>query len=313
MKASYSTKDPHHLPIRKSSRLKDILYSQTLAPYIFVAPFVLIFIGFYAYPFISTFIMSFQSILPGQTTFIGLENYKKLFNPTFYKALYNSSLYTFWTIIILIPVPLLFAVLLNSKLMKLKPAFRAAVFIPALTSTIVAGVIFRLIFAESGSAFANTIMTFIGLPAQEWRMGGPTLMFLMVGLASWRWMGVNLLYFLAGLQNIPEEMYEAAEIDGANTISKFRHITLPYLKPVSIYVLSITLFAGFRMFEESYVFWDINSPGNIGLTVVGYIYKQGFQYNNMGYGSAVGITLLFIVFIICILQLRFSGMFKKEE
>ena len=210
-------------------------------------------------------------------------------------------------------MPLIFAVFLNSKMMKLKPVFRAAVFIPALTSTIVAGVIFRLIFAESDSAVANSFLNFFGLASQDWRMNGPTLMFLMVSLASWRWMGVNMLYFLAGLQNIPKEMYEAAEIDGANILKKFIHITLPYLKPVTVYVLSISIFAGFRMFEESYVFWDVNSPGNIGLTVVGYIYKQGFQYNNMGFGSAIGISLLFIVFLVSIFQLKISGIFKKEE
>ncbi|MDQ0253264.1 arabinosaccharide transport system permease protein [Evansella vedderi] len=294
---------------RNGTKLKNIFYSQKVAPYVFVLPFLLIFTGFYLYPVVSTFIMSFQQVLPGQTEFIGLRNYERLFNPTFFRALYNTTLYTFWTIVILIPLPLLLAIILNSKVTKYKTFFRACIFIPALTSTIVAGVIFRLLFAESESAFGNSFIMFFGFDPVAWRQNAGTLMFLMVGLAAWRWMGVNMIYFLTGLQNIPKEMYEAAEIDGANTFNKFRHITLPFLKPVTVYVLTITLFAGYKMFEEAYVFWEVNSPGNIGLTLVGYLYKEGFQYNQLGFGSAVGVTLLIIVAILGLIQLRLTGVF----
>ena len=296
---------------RKGNTMKNIFYSQKIAPYVLVFPFLLIFCGFYLYPVISTVIMSFQEILPGQTKFIGLNNYMKLFNPTFYKALSNTTIYTFWTIVILIPLPLLLAIILNSKKMKGKTFFRACIFIPALTSTIVAGVIFRLLFAESDTAFGNSFIGFFGFDPIAWRQNEAALMFLMVGLATWRWMGVNMIYFLTGLQNIPKEMYEAAEIDGANTFNKFRHITLPFLKPVSVYVLTITLFAGYKMFEESYVFWQVNSPGNISLTLVGYLYKEGFQYNQLGFGSAVGVTLLIIVGILGYLQLKLTGFSGK--
>jgi len=292
--------------------LKNLFYSKKIAPYVFVFPFILIFCGFYLYPVITTIIMSFYDILPGQTKFVGLENYKRLFNPTFYKALYNTSIYTLWTIVILIPIPLLFAVILNSKIMKGKTFFRACLFIPALTSTIVAGVIFRLLFSESETAFANSFIMFFGLDPITWRQSGPAIMFLMVSLATWRWMGVNMIYFLTGLQNIPKEMYEAAEIDGANMINKFWHITIPFLKPVTVYVLTITLFAGYKMFEEAYVFWEVNSPGNISLTLVGYLYKEGFQYNQLGYGSAIGVSLLIIVAILGFIQLQLTGTFRKK-
>jgi len=298
-------------PKRKGYTIKNIFYSQKIAPYVLVFPFLLIFCGFYLYPVISTVLMSFQEVLPGQTKFIGLDNYMKLFNPTFYKALSNTTFYTFWTIVILIPLPLLLAIVLNSKLMKGKTFFRACIFIPALTSTIVAGVIFRLLFAESETAFGNSFIGFFGFDPIAWRQNEAALMFLMVGLATWRWMGVNMIYFLTGLQNIPKEMYEAAEIDGANTFNKFRHITLPFLKPVTVYVLTITLFAGYKMFEEAYVFWQVNSPGNISLTLVGYLYKEGFQYNQLGFGSAVGVTLLIIVGILGYLQLKLTGFSEK--
>ncbi|MBS4177481.1 sugar ABC transporter permease [Bacillus sp. FJAT-49731] len=301
-----------NVPItKKENKFKRIFYSQKIAPYVFVFPFLLVFCGFYLYPVVSTVVMSFQELLPGQTRFIGFDNYVRLFNPTFYKALYNTSLYTFWTIVVLIPIPLLLAIILNSEKMKGKTFFRACIFVPALTSTIVAGVIFRLLFSGSETAFGNSFVMLFGFDPIAWKENGATLMFLMVGLAAWRWMGVNMIYFLTGLQNIPKEMYEAAEIDGANGLNKFRHITIPFLKPVTVYVLTITLFAGFKMFEEAYVFWTVNSPGNIGLTLVGYLYKEGFQYNQLGFGSAVGVMLLVIVGILGFIQLRLTGFSDK--
>ncbi|WP_031409187.1 MULTISPECIES: carbohydrate ABC transporter permease [Geobacillus] len=289
-----------------------IIFSQKAAPYIFVSPFILSFLLFFLYPSISTIIMSFQEVLPGETKFIGVENYKKLLNPHFYAALRNTTIYTIWTLIILIPLPLVLAVILNSKAIPGRNFFRSAYFIPALTSTIVVGVVFRLIFGELESAPANTLLKWLGLPPQQWTMHWGTGMFLMVFLASWKWLGVNILYFLSGLQNIPKELYESAEMDGAGAFRKFFYITLPLLKPVVIYVLTISIFGGFRMYEESFVFWQNQSPGDIGLTLVGYIYQEGFMNNDMGFGSAVGIVLLIIVFVINIIQLKVTGAFRKE-
>ncbi len=99
-------------------------------------------------------------------------------------------------------------------------------------------------------------------------MSGSTSMFLLVLVAVWRWLGVNIIYFMSGLQNIPEELYEAAQMDGAGTLQKFLKITLPLLKPTIIFVTTISVFGGFAMFEESYIFWQGNSPNNSGLTLL---------------------------------------------
>jgi arabinosaccharide transport system permease protein len=126
-------------------------------------------------------------------------------------------------------------------------------------------------------------------------------------------MGINLLYFLAGLQNIPKELYEAADVDGATTWRKFIHVTVPLLKPITIYVFTISIYGGYSMFAESYMLWgNNNSPNNMGLTIVGYLYRNGIEQNNLGFGSAVGITLLVVTLIITLIQLSLSGMFKKE-
>ncbi|MFF2450020.1 carbohydrate ABC transporter permease [Neobacillus sp. NPDC058068] len=294
------------------TKAKNVLNSQNVVPYIFVLPFLLSFVFIYLYPLIKGFIMSFQSILPGEVEFIGLNNYKKIFNGDFYKALTNSTIYTILTVLILVVLPIIMAIFLNSSLVKFKTFFRAALFVPALTSTIVAGVIFRLMFGETDTAVANQILNWIGLESVDWKFNAWSGMALMVLLCSWRWMGVNTMYFLAGLQNIPKELYEAVEMDGANSFQKLWYITLPSLKPISIFVITISIISGFRMFEESFVFWESGSPGNIGLTIVGYIYQEGIRQNDLGFGSAIGIVLLLIIFLVSVFQLVVTGAFKKE-
>ena len=291
----------------------NILYSQKVAPYLFISPFIISFALFFLYPIASTILMSFQKVLPGDVTFIGFKNYERLLNSHFYAALWNSTRYTFWTLLILIPVPMLLAVLLNSKLMPCKNFFKASLFIPILTSTIVAGTIFRLLFSEMDTGFANSMLHAFGFKGIKWLRNRDTAMLLMVMLCSWRWMGVNILYFLAGLQAVPQELYEAAEIDGAGTWDRFRHITFPLLKPVTIYVLTISVYGGFRMFEESYVYWQANSPSDIGLTIVSYLYQRGIQMNEMGLASAIGVVLLGIVLTINLMQLFMTGALGKEK
>jgi len=280
---------------------------------VFVAPFVVSFLVFYFYPIVNTVWMSFQEIVPGESRFIGGENYAKLFSEEFVKAVSNSFAYTALTILILIPVPIVLAILLNNGLKRLNTVYRALFFLPSLVSVVVAGTIFRLMFAGSSKAVINTVGHWFGLGPVDWVMGGSTAMFLLVLVAVWRWVGVNIVYFLSGLQNIPEELYEAAQIDGAGSLQKFLKITLPLLKPTIIFVTTISVFGGFAMFEESYIFWQGNSPNNSGLTIVGLIYQKGFQLGDFGISSAIGLVLMLIVFVVSMVQLNLFGFFKKEE
>jgi arabinosaccharide transport system permease protein len=269
---------------------------------------------FFAYPVATTVLMSFQEVLPGETHYVGLENYSKLFNSHFYRAIQNSAVYTALTLVVLIPLPLVFAVFLNSPRMLFRNFFRSTLFIPALTSVVVAGTIFRLVFGELEGSLMNSIVGLFGIEPQKWMLNSVTSMMVLVFLATWRWMGINIIYFLSGLQNIPNELYEAAEMDGASKIAKFWNITLPLLKPVTIYVLTISIYGGFAMFTESFMLYNGNgSPKDIGLTIVGYIYQQGLERNELGFGSAIGITLLLVTFALNMIQLKFFGLFRKEE
>lgn len=295
---------------------KKFIYSQKTAPYVFVLPFIIIFSIFWLYPLISSFFMSFESIKIGtDPTFIGLDNYTKLLSdPIFYKAVTNSVTYMFWTLVLLIPFPLLFAVLLNSKFMVGKSFFKAAFFLPALTSVVVAGTIFRLIFGEMDDSLMNNIVGFFGYGPFKYLKDGTCSMAILVLVACWRWTGVNMLYYMAGLNAIDDEYYEAASIDGATSFQQFLHITIPLIKPTTIYVLTISIYAGLSMFTESLMLFNgNNSPQNIGLTIVGYLYRHGFEKNNVGFACAVGVVLLSATMIINLTQLYFNGTLKKED
>ncbi len=297
--------------------MKKLLYSKKAAPYIFILPFVITLAVFWVIPLSKSVFMSTQKILPGQTEFIGFTNFARLFEDrVFWIAVKNSLKYMIWTLILLIPIPMLMACAINSKLAagKIKGVFKASLFVPALTSVVVAGTIFRLMFGEMDTALMNQFIGIFGLGPIKWLKEAMTGFVALLALACWRWWGVNMMYFLSGLQSISTDYYEAASIDGATKIQQFFYITLPSLKPTIIYVLTISVYGGLAMFTESYMLYQgNNSPNNIGLTIVGYLYRQGIEKNDMGYASAVGVVLLIIVLAINLTQLTLTGTFKKEE
>lgn len=297
---------------------KQVLYSQSIAPYVFVLPFILTFAVFFIYPLLTTVKMSFESIQSSNSEWIGLKNYVDLFNnKTFFIAVKNSLRYTIITCALLIPFPLLFAYMLNSKSMKFTGTYKAIMFVPVLCSVVVAGIIFRMMFSELDGALMNQVRKAIGLEPTIWLKGEWTAMFAMVLLCCWRWTGMNILYYMAGLKSIPADLYEAADIDGANAVQKFWNVGWPLLKPTTIYVLTISIYAGLAMFTESYmIFGTNNSPKNYGLTIVGYLYRYGFEkVDKFGFASAVGLVLLVGALVINLVQLRITGVIggKRKE
>lgn len=296
--------------------MKRLLYSKKAAPYLFVLPFVITLLVFWAVPIARSFMMSFQELLYGQTTFIGLRNYERMLGDrVFWQAVGNSFRYMVLTLVLLIPIPMVLAAVLNSKIgsERIKNFFKASLFVPALTSIVVAGLVFRLMFSEGDSAMINQVLDVIGFGPVRWlREDVPGLIVLLV-LAVWRWTGVNTMYFLAGMQSIPREYYEAAALDGAGRIQQFFLITVPNLRPTIVYVITISIYGGLAMFTESFMLYAGNqSPNNQGLTIVGYLYRQGIQQNDMGFASAVGVVLLLVVLIINVTQLTLAGTFRKE-
>lgn len=294
---------------------RELLYSQKVAPYVFVAPFIITFLVFFTYPLISTILMSFQEITGAGSRWIGFKNYTDMFaNKNFYTAVRNSFVYMVLTCAILIPVPMLLAYMTESKLSKVSGFFKTVAFMPVLCSVVVAGIIFRMMFSELDGAMMNQVRKFLGLKPIIWLKTSGGSMFAMVLLCFWRWTGMNMLYYMAGLKSISSELYEAADIDGANSVQKFTKICLPLLKPTTIYVLTISIYAGLAMFTESYmIFGGNNSPKNYGLTIVGYLYRYGFEkVDKFGFASAVGLVLLVGAMIITVIQLRITGVIGKK-
>ena len=297
------------------SKFKKVFYSQKVAPYVFVLPFILSLVIFWAYPLISGIIMSFQDISFGKRTFVGIDHYVKLMNDKFFAiAVGNSVEYMLLTLLLMIPIPLVLAVLMESRLTKAKGVWKVIMYIPALTSVVISGMLFRMMFSEAPGSQMNQLLTWLGQTPIAWLKTKGTACVALLLLCMWRWTGVNMLYFLSGLKSIDTSIYESADIDGANAWQKLWYLTLPLLKPTTIYVVTISVYAGLSMFLESFMLWNGNSsPKNIGLTIVGYLYKRGIEKNDLGYACAVGMVLMVIALLINVIQLVATGTFKKED
>lgn len=265
---------------------------------------------------IDMFIMSFQKIEGlNSSVFIGLDNYKRLFNDSHLSmAVSNSILFTVGILVINVVLGVLLAVALNNRKTPLHNLFRSALFLPSLTSIIVAGIFFRLFFAGGAQTPLNSLMAFFHLPVREWLFDTKNAgLVALVITSTWRWLGINTMYFICGLQSISDELYEAASIDGANAVKRFWYITIPGLKPMLIFVITTLTYGGLRMFGESYVLWTNGStPGDIGLTIVLYIYKTAFTQFDNGYASALSVILFICLIIINFIYIKLLRIGEKE-
>ena len=290
--------------------------TQKTAPYLFCAPFIISFFVFLLYPMITMVQTSFKKLEGvGSYRFVGMQNYVRLLGDRHIgSAVWTSIWFTIGIIILNVTLPLLLAVILNNKLTPVRNAFRSAIYIPALTSIIVAGIFFRLFFASNADTPLNLLMQAFGQQPKEWLYDTKvTGVVTLVITSTWRWLGANILYFLSALQTIPQDLYDAAYVDGANARARFFHVTLPGVKPILIFVTTILTYGGLRMFGESYVLWPRRgNPGDIGLTVVKYIYETAFGQFDMGYASAMSVVLFIFLMILNALYIRFFRIGREE-
>ena len=298
-------------------KAKKLLYSQKIAPYVFALPFILSLLIFWLYPLVSGIVMSFQDVSFGGMKFVGIQHYQKLARDKFFAtAVANSVEYMVLTLLLMVPIPMLLAVLMESRLTKARGVWKVIMYIPALTSVVISGMLFRLMFSEGDSSQMNQILQMLGKAPIPWLKSKGTAWCALLLLCVWRWTGVNVVYYVSGLKSIDTSLYESADIDGASGVQKFWYLTLPLLKPTTVYVITISVFAGISMVLESFMLWNGNSsPKNIGLTIVGYLYKRGIEKNDMGYACAVGVVLMVIALVINFVQLFATGTlsFKKKE
>lgn len=160
----------------------------------------------------------------------------------------------------------------------------------------------------------NVFLGLFGIPPTAWVEAGIYAMPICVLIAFWRWTGVNIVYFQSGLNNIPKELFEAAAMDGANPLEAFFYITLPLLRPIIIFVTTISIIGGFQVFVEPWVLYSGGAgPGQNALTMAIYLYRVAFQNGNFGYASAIGMALSVIIMFFTLIQLRAFGFFSRED
>lgn len=285
-----------------------------VVPFVFLAPFLILFLVFRVWAIIQAVYLSFQRVQGvGAGEWTGIGNYQFLLNdPTFYKALGNTAYYTAGILILLIVIPLILATLLYSGLVNRAGIFRTTLFLPVLTSLVVVGTVFRLIMSPDG--LLNSGLGMLGVPSLRWLESAELAVPAMMLMALWRWSGLNMIYFTSGLANISQDLYESAAIDGANGLQRFWYITVPLLRPIIIFVMTLTLIGGFQLFVEPFVLWSGGGgPGQGGLSIVLFLYRTAFTSFNLGYASAIGVVLALIIMILSLVQFSLFGFFKKEK
>lgn len=284
-----------------------------VVPFVFLVPFLILFLTFRVWAVIQAVLLSFQKLQGvGSGEWIGIGNYQFLVNdPTFYKALANTAYYTAGILILLIIIPLVLAALLYSGLVKQAGAFRTVLFLPVLTSLVVVGVVFSLLLSPNG--LLNSGLGLVGIPPGRWLETADLAIPSLLIMATWRWSGLNMIYFTSGLANISQDLYDAAAIDGASGLQRFFYITVPLLRPITIFVMTLTLIGGFQLFVEPFILWSSGGgPGQSGLSIVVFLYRTAFTSFNLGYASTIGVALALIIMVLSLIQLRLFGFFKRE-
>ena len=275
----------------------------------FVAPALLLIGVFFAVPVVGAFVLSFTDFDIysigdfGSTRFVGLKNYYDLLtNPVFWIALRNTLYFVLVGGPLSVAASLGAALLVNAKLASFKPFFRSAFFAPWVTTLVAVALVWRYIYhPQYGLLNAGLGLLGIGpidfLGNPRWAM--PSIILLSV----WKNFGYNMLVFLAGLTSIPDELYEAAELDGAGAWHRFRHITLPMLGPTFVFVGVVTMIASFQIFSEPYVMTQ-GGPLKSTTTLVLLMYEQGFRWWRLGLSAAIAVLLFLLTLGGTLLQLK---------
>ena len=271
--------------------------------YLFLLPFIAFFFVFMAYPIVFSLMLCFGKYKSASFTFTGIGNFSfVLSDPLFFKALFN----TFLMMVIQVPVQtalaLILASLLNVKKLKGKGIMRMVVFMPVLLDAVSYSIVFGMFFNyENG--IVNNVIRLLGGDGLQWLNLGWLAKTVLIIAITWRWTGYNTVIMLSGLQNIPEDLYEAASIDGAGRIRQFFAITVPGLKQVLIFAVILSVNGMLQLFTEPYLLTG-GGPVNETLTIVQYLYKKGFKSFDFGVASAGSYILVLIIAALTFLQIK---------
>jgi len=287
---------------------------QTLAGWMFVAPALSLIGLFFFVPVTAGLVLSITDFdiyaiaSPATARFVGLGNFAAVLNdPVFWIALRNTMFFVLVGGPLTVAISLAAAVLVNSKLARAPAFFRSLYFVPVVTTLVAMAVVWRYLY-HPRYGLLNHVIGLVGLGPIDW-LGDPHLaMPAIVILSVWKKFGYNMLILLAGLRTIPDELYEAARLEGAGWWASFRHVTLPNLAPTFLFVSVMTMIEQFQLFAEPYVMTQ-GGPLKSTTSIVLLMYEEGFRWWRMGHAAAIAFVLFAIMLVATMVQLRL----QKEQ
>jgi multiple sugar transport system permease protein len=281
-----------------------------LHAYLFIAPVIILFGLFRIVPSVQTLLYSFYKVelLRGRFTFIGLENfYALLTDEIFRKATINTLTYVISIVPISAFLGLVLAVLFNAKF-HLKEFFKAVYFSPMVTSTVAAAMVWWWMYNPQFGIF-NVLLKLVHLPEQPWLMSSRMALPSIIIFSVWKNLGYNMIIYLAGLQAIPQQFYEAATIDGAGALRRFRHVTIPLLAPTTTFLLIYDTILALQVFDQVFVLTGGGPAGSTNVVVLD-LYRQAFERYNFGYAAAEAMVLFLFILAVTILQYYYSKRYE---
>jgi multiple sugar transport system permease protein len=280
---------------------------QATVAYLFVLPFVAVFGVFMLVPLLSSAVMSFTDFrssdvaTPWAVNFVGVRQYTQLFaDPVFRRALVNTAYFVLVGIPLTMAVALVLAMALNTGITRFRTVFRVGFYTPVVTSVVAVAVVWRFILQPDG--LINRALGGLGIAGPDWLHSSTWAMPSLIGMAAWRNMGTLMVIFLAGLQALPAEVGEAATADGATAWQRFRHVTLPLLRPTLLLGAVLISVGYLQFFEEPFVMTE-GGPLNSTLSATYFTYNQ-FGFGRYGAASAASYVLFLVIAAVSLLQFR---------
>lgn len=277
-------------------------YYKKITPYLFILPAFVVLVVFFFMPFFQTIGLSFFDYSSSiyNPSFTGINNYIKLFNePIFYKVMFNTFMYLIIAVPFLVIFPLFIAILINQKIKGIT-LYKILIYLPVIVSIVVAAIAFKWLYSTQG--VLNYILSIFNINSIGWLTDTKWALFSVAIVTIWKGIGYYMMIYLASLMSVPQDLYEACDIDGANFLKKHLTVTIPHIMPTIALVTTISTISAMKVFAEIYVMTK-GGPLNSSKTIVYYIYERAFENLDLGYASALAVILLIIVMLFSLINI----------
>lgn len=284
-------------------------YYKKYVPYLFILPAMAILTVFFFIPFFQTIGLSFFDYTNSiyNPSFVGLNNYKELLNsPLFYQVMGNTFFFLVLAVPFLVIFPLFLAILINQKIRGIT-LYKILIYLPVIVSIVVAAIAFKWLYAQEG--ILNYFVGLLGIKPIGWLTDSRFSMISVAIVTVWKGIGYYMMIYLAALMSVPQDLYEACDIDGANFLTKHLTVTIPQIMPTIALVSTISIISAMKVFVEIYVMTK-GGPLNSSKTIVYYIYERAFENLDLGYASALAVVLLVVIMIFSLINIF---VFEKDK